>query len=93
MRNFVLALLVGTLALVPAFADAQTGSGSGKTPSGTSGSSGSSGSSSGTGTSGSGASTPSASPSGADMSTYKTQADCEKHGGMWAASTKSCTKK
>jgi hypothetical protein len=91
MRHFVLALLVGTLAFVPALADAQTGSGSGKPPAGTSGSSGSgSMPSSGTGSSGSGTS---ASPSGADMSTYKTQADCEKHGGMWAASTKSCTKK
>jgi hypothetical protein len=100
MRNFVLALLVGTIALVPAFAAAQTGSGSGgKTPSGTSGSSGSgSGSSSmpssgSSGSSGSGSSAPSASPSGTDLSTYKTQADCEKHGGMWTASTKSCDKK
>ena len=101
MRNFVLALLVGTIALVPAFAAAQTGTGSGGSkPSGTSGSSGSgSGSSSmpssGTsGSSGSGSSSsPSASPSGADLSTYKTQADCEKNGGMWTASTKSCEKK
>jgi hypothetical protein len=45
------------------------------------------------GSSGSGSSAPSASPSGTDLSTYKTQADCEKHGGMWTASTKSCDKK
>jgi len=103
MRTFVLALLVATIALAPTFAAAQTGSGSGSKPSGTSGSS-SSGSgsssmpssgsgSSGSSSSGGSSSSPSASPSGSDLSAYKTQADCEKHGGMWTASTKSCDKK
>ena len=91
-----------TIALTPAFAAAQTkgSGGSGSSPSGSSSSgssksgsgsssmpsSGSSGSSSGS------SSSPSASPSG-DLSSYKTQADCEKHGGMWMSSTKSCSKK
>jgi hypothetical protein len=104
MRNFVLALLIGTVALAPAFAAAQTGSGSGGsgTP-GTSNPSGSGSSGSGStgsmpstktpGSSGSGTSAPSASPSGTDMSMHKTQADCEKAGGMWSTATSKCGKK
>ncbi len=96
MKKFVLALLIGTVALAPAFAAAQTGSGSGGsgTPgtsnpsgSGSSGGSGSTGSMPSTktpGSSGSGSTSPSASPSGRDLSTFKTQADCEKAGGMWS---------
>jgi hypothetical protein len=105
MKKFVLALLIGTVALAPALAAAQTGSGSGGSKPGTSNPSGS-GSSGGSGstgsmpstkdpgsTSGSGSSAPSASPSGKDLSTFKTKADCEKAGGMWMASTKSCEAK
>jgi len=105
MKKLVLALLVGTIALAPAFAAAQTGSGSGgsgkpgtSSPSGTggsggSGSSGSMPSSGSSGSSGSGSTSPSASPSGSDLSVHKTQADCEKAGGMWTASTKTCAAK
>jgi hypothetical protein len=100
MKKFVLALLVGTIALTPVLASAQTGSGGTKpgtsSPSGTTGGSTSSdpatktpGSAPSTGTMGA----PSASPSGLDMSTFKTQPDCEKAGGMWQASSSSCTKK
>jgi hypothetical protein len=28
-----------------------------------------------------------------DLSTFKTQPDCEKAGGIWQASSNSCTKK
>jgi hypothetical protein len=106
MKKFVLALLIGTVALAPAFAAAQTGSGSGGsgTPgtsnpsgSGSSGGSGSTGSMPSTQTpgssSGSGSSAPSASPSGTDLSKFKTQADCEKAGGMWSDATQKCAKK
>ena len=100
MKKFVLALLVGTIALTPVLASAQTGTGGSKpgtsTPSGTTGGSTSSdpttktpGSAPSTGTMGA----PSASPSGMDMSTFKTQPDCEKAGGMWQASSNSCTRK
>ena len=105
MKKFVLALLIGTVALAPAFAAAQTGSGSGGsgTP-GTSNPPGSGSSGSGStgpmpstktpGSSGSGSSSaPSASPSGTDLSTFKTQADCEKAGGMWSDSTSKCARK
>ena len=105
MKKFVLALLIGTVALAPAFAAAQTGSGSGSGGSGTPGTSNPSGSgSSGSGStgsmpstktpgsSGSGSSAPSASPSGRDLSTFKTQADCEKAGGMWSTATSKCAK-
>jgi hypothetical protein len=104
MKKLVLALLIGTVALAPAFAAAQTGSGSGGsgTP-GTSNPSGSGSSGSGStgtmpstktpGSSGSGSSAPSASPSGTDLSAFKTQADCEKAGGMWSAATSKCAKK
>ena len=107
MKKFVLALLVGTIALAPVLAAAQTGSGSGgskpgtSSPSGTTGGSPSSdpthktpGSSSGSsGSMGTGTGAPSASPSGMNMSTFKTQPDCEKAGGMWQASSSSCTRK
>ena len=101
MKKFVLALLIGTVALAPAFAAAQTGSGSGGsgTP-GTSNPSGSGSSGSGStgtmpstktpGSSGAAALRPSASPSGSDMSMQKTQADCEKAGGMWSTATSKC---
>jgi hypothetical protein len=96
MKQAVLVLLVGLVALAPAFADAQSSS-SGKRPadatkSGSSGTTPSSGSSSGTTGS---SSSPAASPSGstADFSKYTTKADCEKAGGEWQAAGSKCKKK
>lgn len=106
MQKLMLTLLVAIVALAPAFAAAQTGSGS--TP-GSSGSSpsGTTGGSSGSGTTGSGGATtapgasgrssgsPSASPSGtvSDFSKYTTKATCEKAGGMWQVTQNKCEKK
>jgi hypothetical protein len=104
MQKLVMALLVGSIALAPAIAAAQTSSGSKPGSSGsssTSGTAGSTGASSGGGTattpgaSGGSSTTPSASPSGSssDLSQYMTKADCEKAGGMWQVASNKCVKK
>lgn len=94
MKKLTAALLVGILALVPGMALAQSGGGAGGTKAPSSGASGKSGGTSGSGQSTTGTS-PSASPSGSGdtMSKYRTKADCEKAGGMWTASTKTCMAK
>jgi len=92
MQKLMLALLIGTIALAPAIAAAQTGgSGAGKpgtssTPSGKSG---------GTTSSGGSSSAPAASPSGSakDLSKITTKAECDKAGGMWQAAATKCEKK
>lgn len=105
MQKLMYALLVGTIALTPAIAAAQAGSGTGGTgssPSGTSSSPGTSAPSSGGATTAPGAggssTSPSASPSGSgsmgsDFSKFHTKADCEKAGGMWQTASSSCMKK
>ena len=82
MKKLTAALLVGILALVPAIALAQSGSGAGGTkPPSSSPSGGKSPSGSGVQSAPSTSpSSPSASPSGSGgtMSKYRTKADCEK---------------
>ena len=107
MRKILSLVSIGMVALAPAIAAAQTGgaSGSGTTGAGGSssapGSTGSSGTGSGsTSTPSTGPSTsPSASPSsggattGKSLSTITNQADCDKAGGDWQASTSVCQAK
>jgi hypothetical protein len=99
MKKLTVALLVAVVALVPALAFAQAGGGTqapsspskpAEKPSGA----GSPGMGQGTTPGASGSSSPSASPPGtSDLSQFLTKADCEKAGGMWTESTKTCAKK
>jgi hypothetical protein len=108
MKKMLTLLLIGMITLAPALVAAQTGSGAGSPGAGSStgsgtGSTGGSGSTGATGSgsmpssgSSSGSSTaPSASPSGSSpsLSTITNQADCEKAGGDWQASSNLCKAK
>ena len=98
MKKLTVALLIGVLALVPALAVAQTGGGAGGTQAPSSpekpGGKAPSGSAPSTGSGAPSGSSPSASPPGAsDMSKILSKADCDKAGGMWTESTKTCAKR
>jgi len=100
MKKLILAGLVIAIGLAPAFAAAQSPSGSG-TRGGTSNPSGTGGTDSGTGTPGTtspspsmpsapsdrGATPPAASPSTSDITN---KADCDRAGGKWSAPAMKC---
>jgi hypothetical protein len=107
MRKILSLVSIGMIVLAPMIAAAQTGGATGSGTPGAGGSSSTPGSSGSSGTTGSGSTSapstgpstsPSASPSsggttGKSLSTITTQADCEKAGGDWQASTSVCQAK
>jgi hypothetical protein len=96
MKKLLFTLLVVVIGLAPSLASAQA------TP-GEAGSSDKSGASGAPSPSGGSTTAPSAAPSAspatggsgssADLSQYKTEADCEKNGGQWQTSTSTCAAK
>lgn len=99
MKKLLMMLLALVIGFAPVVVAAQTSGSGGMSGSSDKSTSGSTSSSPSTSPSGSSSTTsPSASPStgagaSTDMSHYKTQADCERAGGKWQASTSTCQSK
>lgn len=107
MKKMLTLVLIGMICLAPALVAAQTGGAAGSgSSSGAAGSSSGGSSTGGTGSTGatgspsgsssspsSSGSSPSASPTTGDFSKIQNQADCEKAGGDWQASTNLCEPK